>query len=192
VTDLSCPIDTCDFGADTSKTLSQVRSHINSMADDDHDWTDLEPLVEQQAETETSDEPDEEQDEPSESDTDDMGTDAEYQQQQKGTTETTGTEQESDEEQDEPSDSEGGPGLLGTVVGGGAGLIGTSAGVPLWAVGGAILVALLLVLLLSGDSDDDPTDHPDESVEQAEPADEEGSDTGEFQFEGDDERGGLK
>ncbi|MFC6953535.1 hypothetical protein [Halorubellus litoreus] len=48
MTDYYCPVEGCKFGESDEKTLQQVRSHINSMGDGDHRWSDLKGVVEGQ------------------------------------------------------------------------------------------------------------------------------------------------
>lgn len=51
-----CPVEGCGWHDERGKELAAVRSHINAKSDGDHDWSELKPVVEGQAEGDESDE----------------------------------------------------------------------------------------------------------------------------------------
>jgi hypothetical protein len=76
----TCPVEGCEYGESTDKSLNSVKSHINAKGDDRHNWADLahhfgegDPPEEETDETDETEESDEETDET------DMPTDEEYQ-----------------------------------------------------------------------------------------------------------------
>ena len=73
----TCPVEGCDYGESSSKSLAAVRSHINASGDSEHDWDAL------KSEVTGEEEPDGEQTEADESEEngDTMPTDEEYQEQ---------------------------------------------------------------------------------------------------------------
>ncbi|MEA5388349.1 hypothetical protein VB779_15755 [Haloarculaceae archaeon H-GB11] len=129
-----CPVEGCEFGESSDKSLSAVQSHISAKADEEHEWDDLKAVVEVQGgdpgeqpgpngETGHLDieEQHEEQPEASESEqnsTEDMDQEDEYEQQFEQATEQEGADEQDDTEKDgdqqTSSTSSGGlsPGLM--------------------------------------------------------------------------------
>jgi uncharacterized membrane protein len=95
MTDFQCPIEGCDYGESEEKSLAAVRSHVNSTGDDDHEWSDLKALVEQQDGNADQQEAPEEQGESAETDEND---------QQEENTET--SDETTDDQQSMPTDEE--------------------------------------------------------------------------------------
>lgn len=54
MTDYTCPVDGCDYGAEGGKSLAAMRAHINATKNDRHTWGDLKETVEQQADADES------------------------------------------------------------------------------------------------------------------------------------------
>lgn len=166
-----CPVDGCDYGEGGGKSLAAVRAHVNASGEDGHSWEDVDPVAVDGAEetedsdtSEDSEESDAEQDETNESDQqdeeeddpDDMATDEEYQ------------AQHSDDDTDQgDTDSDTDQAAAAGAAAGGAGLIAWMGEGNRMVLLGGILLALVLVLLLTGDSSDTTDTSGNEAVEQA-------------------------
>ncbi|MDG5778191.1 hypothetical protein VB773_01485 [Haloarculaceae archaeon H-GB2-1] len=116
MTSYYCPVEGCDFGESSDKSLSAVQSHISAKADEAHEWDDLKAVVEAQGgdpgerpgpngETGHLDTEEQHEDQPEASEseqdsTEDMDQADEYEQQFEQATEHKGEDEQDDAEQD--------------------------------------------------------------------------------------------
>lgn len=151
-----CPVEGCEYGENSNKSLAAVRAHINAVNDDAHEWADLKGDVEQQADTDPESGRDTDSGEETTDDTDDRDdgqqqpagpdVDAEYEAQVLGAVEGDGDDAD---DGDDGDSNEVEVDAVDDATGGNQ--MGTAATLV------AASVALALVVLLTRDNDSDPT-----------------------------------